>query len=50
MMSDPMLTVAQDAVNVRSGPGTGYAATDLVVRGATYPITGRNETGDWWQV
>lgn len=50
MMSDPMLKVAQDAVNARSGPGTGYAATDLVVRGATYPSTGRDEAGDWWQV
>ncbi|MFN3978781.1 MAG: SH3 domain-containing protein [Caldilinea sp.] len=48
--NDPVLTVAQDAVNVRAGPGTDYAVTGLVLRGATFPITGRNEAGDWWQV
>lgn len=48
--SDPTVTVAQDAVNVRAGPGTDYAVTGLVVRGAAFPITGRNAAGDWWQV
>jgi hypothetical protein len=48
--NEPVLTVAQDAVAVRSGPGTDYPLVGLAVRTATYPITGRNAAGDWWQI
>lgn len=43
------LTVAIEAANVRAGPGTDYAQIGVAPRDATYPITGRNEAGDWWQ-
>jgi uncharacterized protein YraI len=44
------LTVSADAINVRSGPGTAYAIVGAAVAGDGFPITGRNEAGDWWQV
>lgn len=48
--TEPILTVAQETVNVRAGPGTNYPVIGQAAGGATYPITGRNPAGDWWQV
>lgn len=42
-------TVTSATLNVRSGPGTNYGAIGQLRQGQTYPITGKNRTGDWWQ-
>ena len=44
------LNVVADTVNVRSGPGTEYQAIDVSAQGEQFPLTGRNEQGDWWEV
>jgi hypothetical protein len=43
------LIVAQDAVNVRLGPGTDYGLAGDASTGQTFDITGKNQAGDWWQ-
>lgn len=45
----PMLSAAQDAINVRRGPGTHYPAIGKLAAGQPYRITGKNAGGDWWQ-
>jgi hypothetical protein len=42
-------TVQTATVNVRSGPGTSYARVGQLRAGDTYEITGKNDTGDWWE-
>ena len=42
-------TVNSASVNVRSGPGTGFAVIGRLTQGQTFPITGKSENGDWWQ-
>jgi len=42
------LTVNQTA-NIRSGPGTNYAAIGRLSAGDSYPILGKNAAGDWYQ-
>lgn len=37
-------------VNLRSGPGAGYAIVGAGNAGDTFPITGRNQAGDWWRI
>lgn len=37
------------ATNVRSGPGTTYPRIGTVQAGQKYEITGKNQTGTWWQ-
>ncbi len=37
-------------VNVRSGPGASNPVIGVAVAGQQYLITGRNQTGDWWQI
>jgi uncharacterized protein YraI len=44
------LVVTADAVNVRLGPGTHYEQIAVAARNAQFDVTGRNETGDWWQI
>jgi len=39
-----------DAVNVRSGPGTSYAAYGVAPKGMLMEVIGRSEAGDWWVV
>jgi chitinase len=36
------------AVNVRSGPGTGYTKVGTAPKGAVYPVTGK--TGSWYKI
>ena len=43
----PSFTVARDAVNARSGPGTNYPIVGKVSRGQTFTPDGRNQAGDW---
>lgn len=42
-------TVTSATLNVRSGPGTNYGAIGQVRQGQTFPITGKNAAGSWWQ-
>ncbi len=37
-------------LNVRSGPGTGYARLGLLPAGTSVTVTGRNAEGDWLQI
>ncbi len=44
------LTVTQDGINVRTGPGTNYGIGGNVSTGAVFDIIAKNAAGDWWQV
>lgn len=46
----PKLTVKQDAVNVRLGPGTEYGLAGTVNQGQEFTIVGRNESKTWWKI
>ncbi len=37
-------------VNLRAGPGTGYALAGTATRGTEFSIVGKNSAGDWWQL
>lgn len=39
-----------DAVNVRSGPGTNYAAYGVAPKGMRLEVVGQSEDGGWWVV
>jgi hypothetical protein len=41
---------ADDTVNVRSGPGTGYAILGQLTTGQTVEAIGRNADSSWWQI
>lgn len=42
-------TVTGATLNVRSGPGTNYGVIGQIRQGQTFPITGKNPAGNWWQ-
>ncbi|RIK44895.1 MAG: hypothetical protein DCC55_00755 [Chloroflexi bacterium] len=44
------LTITQDQVNVRLGPGTEYGLAGEATRGQSFEIIGKNQQGDWWQI
>lgn len=46
----PGSVYSNQAVNVRSGPGTAYGRIGSLVVGQRYPVTGKNAAGDWWQI
>ncbi len=46
----PKLTIKQDAVNVRLGPGTEYGLAGTVNQGQEFTILGRNESRTWWKI
>lgn len=46
----PMLTIDQDAVNVRLGPGTNYGLAGVVNQGQEFTIMGRDQNEDWWLI
>ncbi len=48
--TQPAAAFANQAVNVRGGPGVAYGRIGNMAVGQRYPITGRNEGGDWWQI
>lgn len=50
IITEPILTVVDDLVNVRQGPSTVYGLLGSVSAGQQFPLLGRNEQGDWWQV
>jgi uncharacterized protein YraI len=41
--------VTSATVNVRSGPGTSYSRVGQLKAGQSFEVTGKNNTGDWWQ-
>jgi glucose/arabinose dehydrogenase len=45
----PQVTIARN-VNLRSGPGTGYAVLAVARSGENYPVTGKSSDGRWWRV
>ena len=47
--SDVALNTTQ-IVNVREGPGTGFAVLGQITPGETYKVTGKTSAADWWQV
>ena len=46
----PGVTVLAPALNVRSGPGTGYPVISGLRQGDQAPIVGRHSASGWWQV
>jgi uncharacterized protein YraI len=42
--------IALDAINVRSGPGTGYASYGIAPKGTRGEVIGVSEDGQWWVV
>jgi len=42
--------VIADALNVRSGPGTGFGKLGTVVRDQVVTVLARNDAGDWWLI
>jgi uncharacterized protein YgiM (DUF1202 family) len=45
-----IVSTGGDRLNVRSGPGAGYAVIDKVANGAALTVVGRNAAGDWLQI
>ena len=46
----PRLTIQQDGINVRTGPGTSYGVGGTANKGEAFDIIAKNQAGDWWQV
>jgi SH3-like domain-containing protein len=46
----PLVTAAENNVNIRSGPGTDYAIIGTLVAGQSLEIVGRTADSSWWQV
>lgn len=46
----PRLTIASDAVNMRSEPSTAGDLVAMVMAGQQFDVTGRTAAGDWWQI
>ncbi|MCB9156531.1 MAG: SH3 domain-containing protein [Caldilineaceae bacterium] len=47
--SSPAVSVSQ-ILNVREGPGTVYNILGQVNPGNNFPIAGKNDAGDWWEI
>jgi len=45
----PTMTALVD-LNVRRGPGTGYAIVGVLRAGSSAPVIGRNNNGTWWKI
>lgn len=46
----PLVTAHDGAVNLRSGPGTGFDKIGLIPNGKSLEIVGRNGDSSWWLV
>ncbi len=42
--------VINSAINIRQGPGTNYNVIGAAQQGQRFPVTGKNQAGDWWQI
>jgi hypothetical protein len=45
-----ILTITDDLVNARSGPGTDYGLAGAANKGQQFDLIAKNPQGDWWQV
>ena len=45
-----IVTMEQDQINVRSGPGTDYPIVGVLIAGQQIPALGRSVGGDWVQI
>ena len=48
--STPQLTVAEELVSVRRGPGVAFERIGMAERGESFEIVGKNDDGTWWQI
>ncbi|MBK8051261.1 MAG: SH3 domain-containing protein [Anaerolineales bacterium] len=47
----PAFTInTNQIINVREGPGTGYAVLGQINPGETHAVTGKTQASDWWQI
>lgn len=46
----PLIKTSAGGVNVRSGPGLDFKLVGKLDTGAEAEVTGKNETGEWWQI
>lgn len=46
----PVARIIEAQVNLRGGPGLNYGVVEVVEKGRTFSVVGRNATGGWWQV
>lgn len=46
----PLATVRNASINLRSGPGTEYTALTVLQQGQSCTIVGRNGENNWWQI
>ncbi len=44
------LSIMDDLVNVRNGPGTDYGLAGSANKGQQFDIIAKNQQGDWWQI
>ncbi len=44
-----VFTVSSASLNVRSGPGTLFPVIGRLTNGQSFPVTGKNDDGSWWQ-
>ncbi len=49
-VATPGLTVVNDFVNLRAGPGTNYDLVGRLNQGQTARVIGKSSDGQWWQV
>lgn len=50
LLTTPSLTVSEQIINIRSGPSTVHALVGAANQGDSFEVTGKNETGDWWEI
>lgn len=48
--TDVQYVMAQDDLNVRSGPGLNYAVEGMVFEGQIAQVTGKSADGAWWRI
>src|SRR5581483_5399921 len=46
----PPILTTRIIVNVRAGPGAGYALLGKLPRGVQKPILGKSQDSKWWQI
>lgn len=49
-VTEPVLTVAGDLINIRRGPSTAYDIVGSALKGERFDVTGKNQAGEWWQI
>jgi uncharacterized protein YraI len=48
--AEPRLVISDLLVNIRGGPATSFELLGAATQGQTFPVTGKNAQGDWWQI